>query len=86
MEQTTITTKKSPNGIAPKKRSSRTENDTADSTAPIELQNLLQALRAMRAGDFSVAGFPKNDASSTARRSRVRANPQDGPSLPISRN
>ena len=54
MEQTTITTKKPPNGIAPKKRASQTEHDPADLTAPIELQNLLQALRAMRAGDFSV--------------------------------
>ncbi len=54
MDQTTITNKKSPNGVVAKKRSSRQENDPADSTVPVELQNLLQALRAMRAGDFSV--------------------------------
>jgi HAMP domain-containing protein len=54
MEQTTISPKKSPNGVVPKKRSNRPDQDPADSTAPIELQNLLQALRAMRAGDFSV--------------------------------
>src|SRR5689334_5039123 len=53
MEQTTITGKKSPNGAVPKKRS-RSDNDATDTTGPLELQNLLQALRAMRAGDFSV--------------------------------
>ena len=53
MEQT-ITTKKSANGIPTKKRSGRPEDDASDVTSPIELQNLLQALRAMRAGDFSV--------------------------------
>jgi hypothetical protein len=53
MEQT-ITTKKSANGIPTKKRSGRPEDDASDVTSPIKLQNLLQALRAMRAGDFSV--------------------------------
>ncbi len=61
MEQTTITSKKSPNGVVPKKRSSRSDNDPADSTAPIELQNLLQTLRAMRAGDFSVRMTGEHD-------------------------
>ena len=54
MEQTTISAKKSPNGVVSKKRSSRSDDDPADLSTPAELQDLLQALRAMRAGDFSV--------------------------------
>ena len=55
MEQTTITAKKTPNGAVSKKRSSRPDDgDASDANSPIELQNLLQSLRAMRAGDFSV--------------------------------
>jgi len=55
MEQTTITAKKTPNGTVSKKRSSRPDDgDASDANSPIELQNLLQSLRAMRAGDFSV--------------------------------
>ena len=55
MEQTTITAKKTPNGVVPKKRSNRRDNEPSDATSPIELQNLLlQSLRAMRSGDFSV--------------------------------
>jgi HAMP domain-containing protein/CheY-like chemotaxis protein/signal transduction histidine kinase len=54
MEQTTISTKKSPNGAVPKKRSSQSSDESVDTTSTIELQNLLQALRAMRSGDFSV--------------------------------
>src|SRR6185312_11451566 len=40
----------SANGAPPKRR----DDDSAESGSPVELQNLLQALRAMRAGDFSV--------------------------------
>ena len=54
MEQTTITAKKTPNGVVPKKRSNRRDNEPSDATSPTELQNLLLALRAMRSGDFSV--------------------------------
>src|ERR1700675_3151844 len=54
MESTTVTAKKNANGIPRKKRSGRQDDDASDVTSPIELQNLLQALRAMRAGDFSV--------------------------------
>jgi len=54
MEQTTITTKKTPNGPVLKKRSNRSNDESVDTSSPIELQNLLQALRAMRSGDFSV--------------------------------
>jgi len=54
MESTTITNKKPANGIPSKKRSVPPDDDASNLTAPIELQNLLQSLRAMRAGDFSV--------------------------------
>ena len=54
MDQATITNKKTPNGIPPKKRSGKAPDDASGATSPIELQDLLQALRAMRAGDFSV--------------------------------
>jgi HAMP domain-containing protein/CheY-like chemotaxis protein/signal transduction histidine kinase len=52
MEQT-ITTKKTANGVT-KKRSGRAADDTSGTNSPIELQNLLLSLRAMRSGDFSV--------------------------------
>src|SRR5512143_4370904 len=55
MQPTTVTNKKNANGVATrKKRSGRPNEDSSDPGSPIELQNLLQALRAMRAGDFSV--------------------------------
>jgi HAMP domain-containing protein/CheY-like chemotaxis protein/signal transduction histidine kinase len=53
MEQTTITNKKTANGVT-KKRSGRAADDAPDANSPIELQNLLLSLRAMRSGDFSV--------------------------------
>src|SRR5499426_4170595 len=53
MDQTTITNKKTANGVTAKKRG-RTEHRASDLTSPKELQELLQSLRAMRAGDFSV--------------------------------
>ena len=52
MEQT-ITTKKTANGVT-KKRSGRAADDASGTNSPIELQNLLLSLRAMRSGDFSV--------------------------------
>ena len=54
MHPTTITSKKNAIGITPKKHSGRPDDDVSDPTAPIELQNLFRALRAVRAGDFSV--------------------------------
>ncbi len=54
MEQTTISNKKTANGVLSKKRSSRRADDASEVASPVELQNMLQALRAMRAGDFSV--------------------------------
>jgi HAMP domain-containing protein/CheY-like chemotaxis protein len=53
MDQTTITNKKTANGVTAKRRG-RTQDRTSDLTSPKELQELLQSLRAMRAGDFSV--------------------------------
>src|SRR4029434_5084064 len=53
MDQTTITNKKTANGVTAKKRG-RTEDRASHLTSPKELQELLQSLRAMRAGDFSV--------------------------------
>ena len=53
MDQTTITNKKTANGVTRKKRG-RPEDDASDLTSSKELQELLQSLRAMRAGDFSV--------------------------------
>ena len=52
MDQT-ITTKKTANGVT-KKRSGRAADDASDANSPVELQNLLQSLRAMRSGDFTV--------------------------------
>jgi HAMP domain-containing protein/CheY-like chemotaxis protein/signal transduction histidine kinase len=54
MDQTTITSKKTANGIPAKKRSGRQGTDAPDLTSPVQLQSLLQSLRAMRSGDFSV--------------------------------
>src|SRR5512147_1752745 len=53
MQPTTVTNKNIANG-APKKRAGKSDVDSAAPGSPLELQNLLQALRAMRAGDFSV--------------------------------
>ena len=53
MDHTTITNKKTANDLQAKKRG-RPESDPSHLTSPNELQDLLQALRAMRAGDFSV--------------------------------
>jgi len=50
MQPTTITDKQNANGAAAKRR----DDDSSNPDSPVELQNLLQALRAMRAGDFSV--------------------------------
>jgi HAMP domain-containing protein/CheY-like chemotaxis protein/signal transduction histidine kinase len=61
MESTTITNKKIANGIPAKKRSGQSDDDASDLNSPIELQNLLQSLRAMRAGDFSVRMTGEHD-------------------------
>jgi HAMP domain-containing protein/CheY-like chemotaxis protein/signal transduction histidine kinase len=53
MDQTTATNKKTANGVPAKKRD-RPESNASDLTSQNELQELLQSLRAMRAGDFSV--------------------------------
>src|SRR5262249_25948396 len=53
MDQTTITNKKTANGVTAKKRR-RPEDRASELTSAKELQELLQSLRAMRAGDFSV--------------------------------
>jgi CheY-like chemotaxis protein len=50
MDQTTITNKKTANDLQAKKRGP-TESDPSHLTSPNELQDLLEALRAMRAGD-----------------------------------
>ena len=54
MQPTTVTNKNVANGVSAKKRAGKPSDDGSDPAAPVELQNLLQALRAMRAGDFSV--------------------------------
>src|SRR5262245_58105576 len=54
MQPTTVTNKNVANGVPTKKRSGKPSDDSPDPRSPIELQSLLQALRAMRAGDFSV--------------------------------
>ena len=54
MDQTTITNKKTANGVVSKKRPSRPNEKALDVGSPTELQELLLALRAMRSGDFSV--------------------------------
>ena len=53
MQPTTVTNKNIANGV-PKKRAGKSDDDGSAPDSPLELQNLLQALRAMRAGDFSV--------------------------------
>src|SRR5262245_9204968 len=57
MQPTTVTNKNVANGVPAKKRSGKAD-DSSDPGASVglqvELQNLLQALRAMRGGDFSV--------------------------------
>src|SRR6187551_2737337 len=53
MQPTTVTNKNIANGV-PKKRAGKSDDDSSAPGSPLELQNLLQALRAMRAGDFSV--------------------------------
>src|ERR1700745_2416979 len=53
MEQTTITNKKTANGVT-KKRSGRATDDAPGENSPVELQNLLLSLRAVRSGGFSV--------------------------------
>ena len=54
MQPTTVTNKNVANGIPAKKRPGKPGDDGPDPGTPVELQGLLQALRAMRAGDFSV--------------------------------
>jgi HAMP domain-containing protein/CheY-like chemotaxis protein/signal transduction histidine kinase len=61
MDQAALTNKKTANGIPPRKRSGKAQDDTSDTTPPVELQDLLQALRAMRAGDFSVRMGSEHD-------------------------
>ena len=53
MQPTTVTTKETANGVSPK-RSGQADDDAPGTGSPVGLQNLLQTLRAMRAGDFSV--------------------------------
>src|SRR6478735_2811506 len=53
MQPTTVTNKNTANGV-PKKRAGKSDDDGSVPGSQLELQNLLQALRAMRAGDFSV--------------------------------
>ena len=54
MDQTEITNKKTANGVLSKKRPRQPDESTPNLSSPAELQELLQALRAMRSGDFSV--------------------------------
>ena len=54
MDQTTITNKKTANGALSKKRPRQPDESAPNVSSPAELQELLQALRAMRSGDFSV--------------------------------
>jgi HAMP domain-containing protein/CheY-like chemotaxis protein/signal transduction histidine kinase len=54
MDQTEITNKKTANGVLSKKRPRQSDEGASNVTSPVELQELLQALRAMRSGDFSV--------------------------------
>jgi HAMP domain-containing protein/CheY-like chemotaxis protein/signal transduction histidine kinase len=61
METSTSTNKKTGNGAVTKRRSSGSDDDVSGVTSKAELQNLLQALRAMRAGDFSVRMTGEHD-------------------------
>ena len=53
MQPTTVSTKETANGVSPK-RGGQADDSVPATGSPVELQKLLQALRAMRAGDFSV--------------------------------
>ena len=53
MDQTTITNKKTANGALSKKRPRQPDESAPNVSSPAELQELLEALRAMRSGDFS---------------------------------
>ncbi len=61
METSAVTNKKTANGAVAKKRSSRSDDDVSGVASQAELENLLQALRAMRAGDFSVRMTGEHD-------------------------
>ena len=81
MDQTTITNKKTANGVLSKKRARQSDESPLHVSSPAELQDLLQALRAMRAGDFSVQdgrgarGTPRKNRRYLQRhRRRERAN------------
>ena len=50
MQPTTVTNKNTANGV-PKKRAGKSDDDGSVPGSQLELQNLLQALRAMRAGE-----------------------------------
>ena len=52
MDQTTITNKKTANGVLSKKRPRQPDENAPNVGSPAKLQELLEALRAMRAGDF----------------------------------
>jgi hypothetical protein len=53
MDQTTITNKKTADGVLSKKRPRQPDESAPNVSSPAELQELLEALRAMRSGDFS---------------------------------
>src|SRR5690349_19478544 len=53
MQPTTVSSKETANGVSPK-RGGQADDSVPATGSPVELQKLLQALRAMRAGDFSV--------------------------------
>ena len=61
MQPTTVTNKNIANGVL-KKRAGKSDDDSSAPGSPLELQNLLQALRAMRAGDFSVRMTGEEDS------------------------
>ena len=61
METSAVTNKKTANGAVAKKRSSRSDDDVSGVASQAELENLLHALRAMRAGDFSVEMTGEHD-------------------------
>ena len=51
MQPTAVTTKNNANGV-PKKRAGKSDDDGSAPGSPLELQNLLQALRAMHTAIF----------------------------------